>query len=369
MNDYDRTAEYLDARIQSFMAAGSPFAAEFDRLALDLFSHQYDRNEPYRRYCDRLGRTPREARSWLDVPAIPIAAFADVRLACFAPERTALVFESSGTTRAGARSSRHELDRAFLYEASLLSHFRACVMPDVPSLRMLAFAPPFDAAPRSSLAYMLSAISAKLGTPDDRFFIRGGELDVDAAAAALDSTGEPVLLIGTAFAFVHFIDHCRASGKRFRLPGGSRLVETGGFKGRSRTVERNELYQAFRDVFGLPRDMCLSEYGMCELGSQWYDVSLLDRFSGRPPRYDAKIGPHWAKAIVVDPVTARPLGPARTGLLQFFDLSNRGSVASILSADLGREIDGGIELLGRFSGAPPKGCSIAVDAMLSSVDG
>jgi hypothetical protein len=49
-------------------------------------------------------------------------------------------------------------------------------------------------------------------------------------------------------------------------------------------------------------------------------------------------------------------------------LSNRGSVAAILTADVGRAHGDGFVLLGRFAGAPPKGCSIAADALLNAAD-
>jgi hypothetical protein len=103
---------------------------------------------------------------------------------------------------------------------------------------------------------------------------------------------------------------------------------------------------------------------MCELGSQWYDTNLADVSAGRKPRRHVKIGPHWTRTLIVDPVTNLPLASGETGLLQIFDMSNRGSVAAVLTGDLARERDGGIEIVGRHPGAPPKGCSIAADANL-----
>jgi len=114
----------------------------------------------------------------------------------------------------------------------------------------------------------------------------------------------------------------------------------------------------------VPRALCASEYGMCELGSQWYDTNIADHLAGRTIRAGIKAGPHWARTVVVDPVTAQPVQLGTTGLLQVFDLSNRGSVAAVLTGDLVREVDGGFELIGRGSGQPPKGCSIAIDAAL-----
>ncbi len=141
-------------------------------------------------------------------------------------------------------------------------------------------------------------------------------------------------------------------------------METGGFKGKSRSVERAELYQALVRTFGVPEAWCISEYGMCELGSQWYDASLSDAIAGRTPRAQLKLGPHWARARAVDPITARELPKGSTGLLQVFDLSNRGSVAAVLTGDLVTETDEGFIYVGRSQAAPPKGCSITIDSML-----
>jgi len=118
----------------------------------------------------------------------------------------------------------------------------------------------------------------------------------------------------------------------------------------------------------VPRLLCVSEYGMCELGSQWYDANLDDYFAGRSPRVDVKVGPHWARAMLVDPVSAEPVEQGAEGLVGLFYLSNRGSVSAILTADVARAHAGGFVLLGRFAGAPPKGCSMAAEALLNAAD-
>ncbi len=360
------TGAELDQRIRRFVARSDSNELAFDRLALDLFAYQYASGDVYRRYCDRLGRTPADVRHWAQAPALPTSVFARARIACFPPERTRFTFLSSGTTR--ATRSRLELEDAGLYDASLLTHFRERVLPDATEIQLVALAPSSGDAPHSSLSYMLSKISDVFGTGRDRFFMRDDELDFEGACAALRAATAPVLVIGTAFAFVHFFDRCHAAGLRFQLPLGSRVVETGGFKGKSREIERDELYGWFASVLGVPRVLCLSEYGMCELGSQWYDANLADYFAGRSARTNLKVGPHWARTLVVDPVTTQPLPDGETGLLQIFDLSNRGSVAAILTGDLARHTGGGFELLGRAPGEPPKGCSIAVDAALEHTD-
>jgi hypothetical protein len=364
----DAAARELDNRIRDFVVSRERAHAGFGRLALELFAYQYENNEPYRRYCNRYGRTPSDVRTWRDVPAVPAATFAAARLACFPLEHTALMFTSSGTTSGGAAASTLELDSAVLYDASLLEQYHAKVLPGATSMRLIALAPSFEEAPHSSLSYMLSKIASVFGEPGGGFFVREGQLDFEGLCAALREGGEPVVVFGTAFAFVHFFERCAAEGVHFRLPIGSRVVETGGFKGKSREIPREELYAGFGEFLGVPRVLCVSEYGMCELGSQWYDANVDDYFAGRTPRVDVKVGPPWAKARVVDPVTAEAVQPGEEGLIQIFDLSNRGSVAAILTADVGREQAGGFVLVGRFAGAPPKGCSIAADALLRAFD-
>ncbi len=343
---------------------GAPDDVEFEHLARELFAYQYERNSPFRTLCDRVSRRPADVASWRDVPPVSAASFSDARLACFPPDRSSLTFVSSGTT-SGGRTSRHELDATALYSASLEEHYRAMVLPDTGSMRHIFLAPPFSEAPQSSLSFMLSAIDARFGSPDSRFYLRGDSLEIAGLARALQSD-DACVVFGTAFAFVHFFDRCREDGARYRLPGGSRAVETGGFKGKSREVERDVLYGWFEEFLGLPRSMCVSEYGMCELGSQWYDANIADMVAGRERRGHIKIGPHWTRTVIVDPVTGDEVPAGAPGLLRIFDLSNRGSVAAIVTGDLACSRDGGIEVIGRHPGAPPKGCSIAADATLTA---
>ncbi len=60
---------------------------------------------------------------------------------------------------------------------------------------------------------------------------------------------QPVCLAATAFALVHLLDALDAHRPARHVPPGSRVMETGGFKGRSRTVPREELYDRICDRF------------------------------------------------------------------------------------------------------------------------
>jgi hypothetical protein len=98
---------------------------------------------------------------------------------------------------------------------------------------------------------------------------------------------------------------------------------------------------------------------MTELGSQFYDTVL--REPGGPRR---KRVPPWVRVRMLDPSSGAEVAPGEPGLVTVVDLANTGSVLAVQTADLGRTVADGFEVLGRSPGAEARGCSIAADAML-----
>jgi len=223
-------------------------------------------------------------------------------------------------------------------------------------------APSAGEAPDSSLSHMFAVALQEFGDPHSGFDVSGGELRCDSLCAALEgraAEGAPILLGGTAFAFVHLLDDLARRRVRYRLPAGSRLMECGGFKGRSREVPRSELYAELEDALGIPIEHMVNQYGMTELGSQFYDSVL-----AQPEELRRKLGPPWARVAIVDPASGEAAAPGELGQIVVYDLANTGSVFAIQTADVGRTIGDGFEVLGREPGAEARGCSIAADAML-----
>ena len=356
----------LAAELRRHIAGGNP--AGFEPLALRLFAYQYERNLPYRRFCDGRGRTPESVSSWSEIPAAPAAAFKQFPLTC-APEASChpdvycRVFHSSGTT--GRETSRHFLDREAveLYRASLRVSYYHFVCPDGVRPAVAALMPPPDELPHSSLSFMLDEIVQDCG---GKFYC--GDKWRERLVDDLRAEAQPLVLFGTAFAWVHLHDYMNQESISFRLPDGTRVVETGGFKGRSREVSRDEMYTLFTRRLGTPATHCLSEYGMSEMASQFYESALRDHEDGvrREPRKVAL--PHLLRTRVVDPVTGADAAPGEPGLLAHYDLANLNSVLAIQTEDYGyRHPDGdGIVLLGRAPGALLRGCSLTAEEAASS---
>lgn len=321
----------------------------FDALARALFAQQFERCPPYRRFCQGRGLTPDSVGSWREIPPVPAGAFKEVALRCFPEERTVHIFRTSGTSTS-ARGELH-LDTLELYEASLLSTFCRFLLPDVSEARILVLAPSPAEARDSSLSHMFGVAIREVGAQGSGFFVEGGELQVDALLRAVESE-EPLLVCGTAFAFVHLLE----SGAKLELSPTARVMETGGFKGRSRSMQRTDLYLAIEEQLGVPVERIVNQYGMTELGSQFYDTVLLE-----PALPRRKVGPPWARVRIVDPESGEE---REEGTIVVYDLANTGSVLAVRTADLGRRVADGFEVLGREPGAEERGCSIAVDELL-----
>jgi hypothetical protein len=360
------TRAELDRQVLARIAAGAQapsaegeFAdAEFERLALALFAHQYAAGSAYRRLCDSQGRNPGNVARWQDVPAVPTGAFKQARIAAFPPERCVRVFRSSGSTT--ERRSELQLDTLALYEAALLASFAAYILPEGRRLPFLVLAPSAADAPDSSLSYMYDCAARRLGEGEPRFYLTASGWDPDALIADLERLPGPAAVVGTAFAFVHLVDELGARGLRLALPEGTRLMETGGFKGRSRELERSALHRALRQALGVPETRIINQYGMCELASQFYEPSLV-----RGRVVARKAIPPWVRTRAVDPASLRDVPPGEVGMLVHYDLANTGSALAVQTSDAGRLVDGELEIHGRLPGAEARGCSLAAEALLA----
>jgi hypothetical protein len=297
----------LQERILDFIRGGP---GDFDALAMEVFEFQRQRNAVYRAFCDR--QPP--VQHWEDIPAVPTSAFKEFAIACFPIEEAVAVFHTSGTTR--EKAGKHYFKTLELYEAAARPNFIAH-LGNLPALSLI----PDD--PHSSLAFMANLFQPHPFRTD---------------------VNEPVLLLGTAFGFMNLFDQ----SVRARFPAGSRAMETGGYKGRSREVSKKELHRLIRERFGI--EQVVNEYGMTELSTQFYDER---------PGSDIKDVPHWARVLIIDPNTGQAAAPGERGLIRVFDLANLWSSMCIQTEDLGVcHAAGKFEILGRAAGAEVRGCSL-----------
>jgi hypothetical protein len=399
----DKTAIDLQQRVLALMARGvaQPTSdEEFDQLARDIFAFQYERCAPYQAYCQQLKLTPQTVTHWNQIPAVPTSAFKDFALTCFPAGEAVAEFHTSGTTR--EKAGKHYLHTLELYHAAVVPNFAEYLLRDYSpdgggqprpqsrgrdarptlndgkrdarptkvdaQLQMMVLTPSPQEAPHSSLSHMMGVVLQEFGTDDSGYYVEGGQLLVEKLVRDLCEAQwahQPVFLLGTAFAFVHVFDHLAQQKLKLEMPDGSRAMETGGFKGRSREMSKAELYGLFERFLGIPAARVVNEYGMTELGTQFYDESLQ---IGR--QTDQKTPPPWARVLIIDPTTGREATDNERGLIRVVDLANLWSMVCVQTEDLGISRASGtrsdlreFEVLGRVAGAEVRGCSLNAESL------
>jgi hypothetical protein len=333
----------------------------FDALALELFALQFSNNSGYRKISETRRLTPQILDHWTQIPAVPTTAFKEMELTSLVPDERTVVFHSSGTTEQKPSRHFHNAESLAVYEVALWNWFQLHFAGEG---ELLFLTPDQSAAPRSSLVHMFETVRRMFGLPKSAFTGKvsaDGSWMVDFTATiqklktAADA-GSPLTLLGTAFSFIHMLDYLAEDHLQFQLPEGSRVMETGGYKNRSRTLPKTELHALIIERFGILPENIICEYGMSELSSQTYDFAIQNpesRIQNRAFRF-----PPWARFQIISPENGREVAEGETGLIRVFDLANVFSVAAIQTGDLGMRRGDGFELIGRVQLAEPRGCSL-----------
>ena len=382
----------VDELAALFRRGGEALAGDgaFNRLALRIHAAQRACNPVLRRYWEAV--SDGEPAVWHEIPPVPVRAFRDAAIVAGRPE---VVFRTSGTSGSGARRGEHHVASLELYRAAARGGYRRHLFAGARALDVVSLVPNPAVVPDSSLATMAGFITREPEVAQVAWaFDPARGVDVGAVRGASaraappgpNAGPRPVLLLTTTFALVQLLD--ALAGDHLHLPAGSRIMETGGFKGRAHEVDRATLHGRVRRVLGVPGSHIVSEYGMTEMLSQGYDAvagegtavagesaavagegavvagertALVERAHRFPP---------WVRTRALDPADLSPLPPGRPGLLAHFDLANAASACHLLTEDYGSvTADGGVRLLGRAPGAAVRGCSLAAEAFLRATGG
>ena len=259
---HDRVLAYID----------DPAGGSFEALAVEVFAHQFEAIEPYRQYCRAREVTPRRVRHWTAIPAGSHPGL------------------QAGRTLLRAATEDVSFDRHERGPAPALpsSDARPASLRALGRGRNARLPVPRPATGTARLAHPAGRPGARiplwrrwwpgrsstLPTRASAFVITATGLDTDRLIEVLrdsERDGQPCCILATTGAPIRLLDLARERALTFRLPHGSRLMDTGGDKGAPRRVSRAGLLHACWNTFGIPGYFCVNEYGMAELSSQFYD--------------------------------------------------------------------------------------------------
>ena len=309
---------------------------KFTTLALEIFHYQRQHNPIFAKWITVNGDI--QPKALADIPFLPIDFFKQYKVACFT-EPEAIVFESSGTGQSG--TSRHFLQNTDFY----ICNFRKCFelqYGPASEYAWLCLLPGYLERKNSSLVFMADDF-VKTGLPGSGFYLYDypkliHQIEIN------EKNGTPGILLGVTFALKELAEQYIGPPLKH-----TRIMETGGMKGRGPELTRTELHEHWCRQFGVTE--IHSEYGMTELMSQAYSKG-----NGR------FLCPPWMKIMIRD--ISDPgnwLPPGKTGMICVVDLANVQSCCFIATQDLGKlHDDGSFEVLGRHDQSEARGCNLLV---------
>ncbi len=339
----------LIASISGFITA--PASADFNSLACQLFAYQFEHIAAARAYYERCGVSPLTLKKFSDIPAIGLNVFKSYEL--FDGSNCQKTFRTSGTSGKGRGASCFADEDLELMTLSILENAKANLFADQQKTRFMMLVPSPDEAPDIIMAHGMAKIAEKWATEPPFYAINKGSFLGKEAVGYLKKCIEdqaPVTIIGGSFGFVNFIDNIAPQLGTLPLPEGSRVLDAGGFKGRSRELTRKGFLELVTEFFQLPALQCLNLYGLTELGSQFYSRG-----------HEEKKPAHWTKVRICNPMTLEEVEDGEEGIALLYDLTNVARPMAILTDDLGRRHGDGFEIFGRASGSAPRGCSLSLE--------
>jgi hypothetical protein len=331
--------------------------AKWNDLAGDLFAWQFAQVPAYRRLCLAHEVMPENLISWRDIPAVPQQLFKHTLVYAHDSAPPAAIYVTSGTTT-GRPGRQHLLDTDIYRAVSIEGARRVGLLAREIELHFLTPSP--GEAAYASLSAMFGFWQKALRQTGRRFWISHGHFEFARLREMLTAQVKerrPIAMCGTAFSFVHLID-AWADLPPLKLPRGSRLLETGGFKGRSREISKGELYAQLARTFTVRDAAIWNEYGMSELSSQAYARGI----------HGLHQTPPWARVLVCNPATGREVGVGRHGLVRWIDLANVDSALALQTLDVAERTPRGFRLIGRLPRTEPRGCSLSADDLAASSD-
>lgn len=326
-------------KIKQILLSEAPF--DFEEMAIRIFRYQSEHNKVYQKFIQLRGIKPTKVDSLDQIPFLPISFYKQHKIQSVLTDPIHY-FESSGTSRQ-VRSIVPVFDPSFYLQVSR-KIFENEFGP-LDQYNIMALLPGYLERQNSSLVYMLNGFmnfskGKKSGFFLDQFSRLKQEIE------QVKSSERKLMIWGVTHALLKFADYI----KGFEcIENEVIVIETGGMKGMSKELVKEDLYQQLARIF--TQNLICSEYGMTELFSQAYSIN------------DRKLRPGFTLKTKVraidDPYSYCNFN--ETGVLCLIDLANLETCSFIETEDLAKHfVDGSFVVLGRLDYSDLRGCNLMV---------
>ena len=306
---------------------------DFEQVALEVYYYQTKHCKVYGDFVKQLNWPAPTCIQ--EIPFLPIEFFKTHTLLSES-KKTEITFKSSGS--GGTRSTHYVADKS-LYTQSFNKHYQEFIGPAKEQV-ILALLPSYIEQGDSSLVYMVDDLIKQTNNPLSGFILNDKGSIVERYLSAL-RLKKKVVIFGVSYALLDLAEKGFDFSKAL-------IIETGGMKGRRKELTKTELHRRLRK--GLNCDNISSEYGMTELLSQCYsDKNELFSTTNLIKVFIRETN---------DPFSYTKEG--KTGGINIVDLANIYSCSFIATQDLGKEVDNGFQIMGRFDNSDVRGCNLLV---------
>lgn len=353
-------------RVENFIKQSNSSEITFNELFCDLYQEQLKHNPVMKKYYDSFISDVYIAE-YRHLPPIPVQFFKEFEMRSYETHDRERCWHSSGTS---GKISKTFLSNTEIYDLvirklwkSRVPQFGRLIGRTPTTYRLI---PTEKSWPNSSLAHFFD-LGQKIEAPDfSSVWVTPYQLQDDSGRFEVDydqlinmfesheDYGIPARLVGTSYAIASVFDKLQELNARFKLPEGSSVLDTGGYKGLVRDRSREEFLDQAFDTLNLDPAHCVNEYGMSELSSHFWNLYL----DGEEWWYV----PPWVRVRSADPLTNED---SPEGVAVFYDLANVWSCCAVQTQDRVELMQRGnrqyIRPLGRVKDAELKGCSITAE--------
>jgi long-chain-fatty-acid---luciferin-component ligase len=331
------------------------------RHIIDAFAWHYERNEPYRAYCERLGVAPGDVADDADLSRIPLVPSSQFKLSDVVTsplEAVVKVCTSSGTLGSISRVHRDEQTLYRFLGSIQCSIDQVLTLTDAYGLHL---GPSREEAGDLWISYVLSI--ADLLYPTDNF-VRDGVFDPAAVIARLRDVKADygtVVLVGPPIMFLELLAFASERGIILDHCENLMVITAGGWKRFSgQAISRTALEAGLSERFrGLDPRNVRDSFNMVELNTGIAECE-----------WHAKHIPPWLRMTALEPRTMQPAAEHAVGLLAFLDPTPTSYPGFVLTDDLARIQQAPcrcgrpgptLEIVRRIRSVEARGCALKID--------
>lgn len=288
--------------------------AFFLKVMQEVTLYHYENCGPYRKICDKREFDPGSLSDLVQLPILPASIFKKNLLVSVPQDEIFREINSSATT--SGQPSRMALDRATsrrqtkCFNKVILNRIgtkrRKFIVLDEPSTIERSALVSARSSTIKSLLFCANEVYTCIENDDGKLSLNQAKLEEYLREA--EQKGDELILFGFTFIlYAYVVRELLKAKKKYKLPS-AKIVHIGGWKKlQSEMVTPEQLVKDCSETFGVNPSDVIDIYGFTEQSGLIY------------PTCEAGVRhvPQWAKIIVRDPVTLKPVGMREKGLLQF----------------------------------------------------